>query len=73
MIDCKSLDKTLIIRLTEDILIESLSFVNKEFYSSRFKQFNLYGSISYPQDQWTLLGEFVAQDNNGWQVFKVKN
>jgi hypothetical protein len=50
MIDCKSLDKTLIIRLTEDILIESLSFVNKEFYSSRFKQFNLYGSISYPQE-----------------------
>jgi hypothetical protein len=44
-IPCLAEDKNLVIRLTEDILIDSLSIINREFYSSSFKNFAVYGNI----------------------------
>ena len=40
---CEENTKYVWLRLTEDILIESFTLINKEFYSSNFKAFELYG------------------------------
>lgn len=36
---CKEETKYVVIRLTEDILIDNFAILNKEFYSSNFKVF----------------------------------
>jgi hypothetical protein len=47
---CTQNDRTFVIRLTEDILIDSFVMVNKEFYSSQFEKFAVYGNIQYPSE-----------------------
>ena len=39
MMKCKEDMKYIVLRLTEDILIDSFTIINKEFYSSNFKDF----------------------------------
>lgn len=82
---CSNPTKYIIIRLTEDILINEFSLINKEFYSSNLKIFEVhlflillnkknikvYGSISYPSPEWKLLGKFEAKDVREWQSFQV--
>jgi hypothetical protein len=38
---CKEQEKYIIIRLSEDILIDAFGIINREFYSSNLKDFNV--------------------------------
>lgn len=44
---------------------------NYEFFSSMFKDFQVYGSSKLPPD-WVLLGNFTGQNTRDRQYFKVK-
>lgn len=68
---CSSNDKTFIIRLSEDILLESISLKNDEFYSKEFQKFSLYGAINYPTSHWSYLGTFQYNKSNQMQGFEI--
>ena len=67
--------KSFVISLSEDAIIDTFMLMNLEEFSWTVKEFDLYGSDSYvSHDQkWDKLGTFTAQQlNNEWQTFKFK-
>eukprot|EP00741_Cyanophora_paradoxa_P015807 tig00020904_g15260.t1 len=68
---CGAPEKQLVVELSEEILITTLSLANFEYYSSSFKDFQLFGSNTYPVRQWAHLGDFRAQSARGVQRFLV--
>ncbi|CAK89547.1 unnamed protein product (macronuclear) [Paramecium tetraurelia] len=58
--------------LKEEISLETITFINKELYSSTIKNFQVYGSVVYPTKEWELLGNFYAEDSNEWQIFNLE-
>jgi hypothetical protein len=39
---CSSVDKYIVIRLTEDMLMHEFALINREFYSSNLRNFEVY-------------------------------
>jgi hypothetical protein len=58
--------------LCQDILVRGITLANFEYFSSMFKDFEVYGSSIYPPD-WKLLGSFVAKNSRDRQYFTVQN
>jgi hypothetical protein len=58
--------------LTEDILIDTITLANFEYYSSSPRKFQVLGSQTYPCQQWALLGEFESNDTRTEQSFELK-
>ncbi|KAJ3321334.1 hypothetical protein HDV06_004438 [Boothiomyces sp. JEL0866] len=57
------------IELCQNILVNSISLANFEYFSSMFKDFKLYGSSKLPE--WKLLGSFQAKNVRDKQVFNL--
>lgn len=68
---CSVGGKYVVIELSEETLVDAVKIANFEHYSSNFKEFNLSGSLSYPTETWSNLGNFVAANVKHAQVFKL--
>jgi len=68
---CSVEGKFVVIELSEETLVDSVKIANFEHYSSNFKEFELAGSLSYPTEEWSILGKFVAANVKHAQVFKL--
>ncbi|KAK4744910.1 hypothetical protein SAY87_011222 [Trapa incisa] len=68
---CSAGAKFVVIELAEDTLVDVVRIANFEHYSSNFKDFKLSGTLSYPTETWTPLGNFVAQNIKHIQSFKL--
>ncbi|KAI1722996.1 SUN domain-containing protein 2 [Ditylenchus destructor] len=65
----KAQNKFLIIELCESIQPTTMEIANFELFSSSPKEIRFSVSERYPALEWTVLGEFVAQDNRDFQKF----
>ncbi|KAK2425868.1 Galactose-binding protein [Trifolium repens] len=68
---CSVAEKFVIIELSEETLVDSVKIANFEHYSSNFKEFELAGSLNFPTESWSALGNFVAANVKHAQVFKL--
>ncbi|CAJ0633699.1 12486_t:CDS:2 [Entrophospora sp. SA101] len=69
---CSS-NKFVIVELCSEILIDTISLANYEFFSSTFKDFRVSISQMYPpKDDWMFLGQYRARNTREIQVFKVE-
>ncbi|ESW30584.1 hypothetical protein PHAVU_002G165300 [Phaseolus vulgaris] len=68
---CSVEGKFVVIELSEETLVDSVKIANFEHYSSNFKEFDLAGSLSYPTEEWSVLGRFIASNVKHAQVFKL--
>lgn len=68
---CSVGGKFVVIELSEETLVDSVKIANFEHYSSNFKEFELAGSLSYPTESWSVLGNFVAANVKHAQTFKL--
>ncbi|KAM2230688.1 hypothetical protein ACFX1S_015069 [Malus domestica] len=55
---CSVGGKFVIVELAEETLVDAVKIANFEHYSSNFKEFELSGSLSYPAEAWSPLGNF---------------
>ncbi|XP_010267608.1 PREDICTED: SUN domain-containing protein 2 isoform X2 [Nelumbo nucifera] len=63
--------KFVVIELAEETLVDAVKIANFEHHSSNFKDFVLSGSLSYPTETWTPLGNFVAANVKHAQRFML--
>lgn len=68
---CSVSDKFVVIELSEETLVDSISIANLEHYSSNFKDFSLMGSLSYPTEEWIPLSNFTAENVRHEQRFTL--
>lgn len=68
---CSVVGKFVVIELGEETLVDAVKIANFEHYSSNFKEFELFGSLSYPTEKWSPLGKFVAANVKQLQSFKL--
>ncbi|XP_027362564.1 SUN domain-containing protein 5 [Abrus precatorius] len=68
---CSVGGKFVVIELSEETLVDSVKIANFEHYSSNFKEFELAGSLSYPTETWSMLGNFIAANVKHAQIFKL--
>ncbi|KAH1157085.1 hypothetical protein GYH30_029733 [Glycine max] len=68
---CSVEGKFVVIELSEETLVDSVKIANFEHYSSNFKEFDLSGSLSYPTEEWSMLGNFIAANVKHAQSFKL--
>lgn len=66
---CTVGEKFVVIELAEETLVDSVKIANFEHHSSNFKEFQLWGSLSYPTESWSVLGNFVAANTKHAQNF----
>nr|CAB3473477.1 unnamed protein product [Digitaria exilis] len=66
---CSADDKFVVVELSEETLVDTVALANLEHYSSTFRDFEVYGSMSYPTEAWELLGRFVAENAKHAQRF----
>lgn len=59
--------------LSEETLVVELVIANHEFYSSNVREFSLWGSLTYPTEEWVLLGKFQAENSRVSQTFRLKD
>ncbi|KAL5538983.1 hypothetical protein UlMin_021356 [Ulmus minor] len=57
---CSAEGKFVVIELSEETLVDTIEIANFEHYSSNLREFELYGSLVYPSDEWVKLGNFTA-------------
>lgn len=68
---CSVGGKFVVIELADETLVDAVKIANFEHYSSNFKEFELSGSLSYPTETWTPLGNFSAANVKHAQTFKL--
>lgn len=68
---CSVENKYVHMELSEETLVVTIAIANHEFYSSNVKQFELWGSLVYPTEEWDFLGRFEADNIRVTQTFKV--
>uniref|UniRef100_A0A5B7ADY6 SUN domain-containing protein n=1 Tax=Davidia involucrata TaxID=16924 RepID=A0A5B7ADY6_DAVIN len=68
---CSVDGKFVVIELVEETLVDAVKIANFEHYSSNFKEFQLSGSLIYPTETWSPLGNFVAANVKHAQSFKL--
>lgn len=69
---CSAEEKFVVIELSEETLVDSIEIANFEHYSSNLKGFELLGSLVYPADNWTKLGNFTAGNVKHAQRFSLQ-
>ena len=50
---------------------DTIVIANFEYYSCSVRKMQVLGSLSYPCQQWALLGEFEASDTRSEQIFNL--
>lgn len=68
---CSVDGKFVVVELAEDTLVDVVKIANFEHYSSNFKDIELYGSLIYPTETWSSLGNFTAANVKHKQSFKL--
>lgn len=68
---CSVENKYVDMELSEETLVVTIAIANHEFYSSNVKQFELWGSLVYPTEEWVFLGRFEADNIRVTQTFKL--
>ncbi|XP_010433836.1 PREDICTED: uncharacterized protein SLP1-like [Camelina sativa] len=68
---CSVTNKSVVIELAEETLVDTVRIANFEHYSSNLKEFSLSGSLSYPTEMWTPAGSFVAANIKQIQTFRL--
>uniref|UniRef100_A0A5B7AII1 SUN domain-containing protein n=1 Tax=Davidia involucrata TaxID=16924 RepID=A0A5B7AII1_DAVIN len=68
---CSVGGKFVVVELAEETLVDAVKIANFEHYSSNFKEFQLSGSLIYPTETWSLLGNFVAANVKHVQSFNL--
>ncbi|KAJ7952160.1 Galactose-binding domain-like [Quillaja saponaria] len=68
---CSVGGKFVVVELAEETLVDAVKIANFEHYSSNFKEFELWGSLSYPTEVWSPLGKFLASNVKHAQIFKL--
>lgn len=58
--------------LSEETYVVQVVIANHEFYSSNVKEFEVWGSSTYPADEWLSLGKFEAENTRAPQLFLLK-
>ncbi|GAB2296505.1 hypothetical protein Dimus_030619 [Dionaea muscipula] len=66
---CSVVGKFVVIELAEETLVDTVKIANFEHHSSNFKEFQIWGSLSYPTETWSVLGNFVAANVKHAQDF----
>lgn len=66
-------DKWVVIGLSEDVLITSVTIATYEKYSSVLREFHLLASPVHPTLDWIKLGTFIAEPRLGEQIFNIVN
>ncbi|XP_074317594.1 SUN domain-containing protein 5 isoform X2 [Silene latifolia] len=66
---CSVSGKFVVVELADEILVDSVKIANFEHYSSNFKEVELWGSLTYPTESWSLMGKFVAANVKHAQTF----
>ncbi|KAL6615507.1 hypothetical protein ACP70R_037777 [Stipagrostis hirtigluma subsp. patula] len=66
---CSADDKFVVVELAEETLVDTVALANLEHYSSNFRDFEVYGSMTYPTEAWELLGRFTAENAKHAQRF----
>ncbi|PJF18370.1 hypothetical protein PSACC_01798 [Paramicrosporidium saccamoebae] len=69
---CSYPSKHIIIELCQDIRIDTLILANFEYFSSTVREFRVSVSKRYPAVGWREVGQFVAENGRGEQVFRVE-
>ncbi|KAJ1471446.1 SUN domain-containing protein, partial [Baffinella frigidus] len=64
--------KWVVIELNEIIHVRTIAVGSFEYYSSTPKTFQVLAHLSYPTDQWNVLGHFQASSSRNFQLFTVK-
>ncbi|KAJ3226774.1 hypothetical protein HK099_004192 [Clydaea vesicula] len=70
MLNVCSASKFVIVELCNEILVDTIQLANYEFFSSMFKEFNVYITSKYPpkNNVWVLIGHFKALNVRELQV-----
>lgn len=68
---CSVEGKFVEIELAEETLVDAVKIGNFEHYSSNFKDFELFGSLTYPTENWFSLGKFTAANVKHAKCFKL--
>ena len=58
--------------MSRDILLDTIVIANFEYYSCSVRKIQILGSLTYPCQQWALLGEFEANDTRAEQIFELR-
>lgn len=67
-----SVEKFVEIELCQDILVNTVSLANFEYFSSMFKDFSVFGSSKYPAE-WVPLGNYSAKNSRDRQNFAIED
>ncbi|KAG7351886.1 Sad1 / UNC-like protein [Nitzschia inconspicua] len=68
---CSEEKKSVVLSLSEDILVKVIKIANYERFSSTVKDFQVLGSQTL--GKWVDLGTYYAQPGHGEQIFPLKN
>ena len=52
--------------------MDTIVIANFEYYSCSVRKIQILGSLTYPCQQWALLGEFEANDTRAEQIFELR-
>ncbi|XP_010415845.1 PREDICTED: uncharacterized protein slp1-like [Camelina sativa] len=68
---CSTEGKFVVIELSEETLVNTIKIANFEHYSSNLKEFEILGTLVYPTETWTHLGNFTALNMKHEQNFTL--
>jgi Sad1 / UNC-like C-terminal len=68
---CSASEKFVVVELSEETLVDIIEVANLEHYSSNFKELKVQGSLTYPTENWEVLGGFNAENVKHTQRFKL--
>lgn len=68
---CNVETKYVDMELSEETLVVEIAIANHEFYSSNVRKFELWGSLTYPTEEWVFLGKFEAENCRVSQTFAL--
>ncbi|EFJ28525.1 hypothetical protein SELMODRAFT_411386 [Selaginella moellendorffii] len=59
---CKAKEKSFVLQLAEEVLVDTVVIENHELYSSNPRELEVLGTLRYPTESWRLLGNVEAQN-----------
>ncbi|KAG6557083.1 hypothetical protein Mapa_001009 [Marchantia paleacea] len=70
---CSAEDKYVVLELSEETFVDTVVVANFEFHSANLKDFEVYGSPTYPTKEWILLGRYQAENVRHRQKFTIED
>ncbi|BBN05390.1 hypothetical protein MPTK1_3g12690 [Marchantia polymorpha subsp. ruderalis] len=70
---CSADEKYVVLELSEETFVDTVVVANFEFHSANLKDFEVYGSPTYPTKEWILLGRYQAENVRHRQKFTIED